>query len=134
MTEYIACSVLSSGDEGVRRAFCRLLTHGEFRQAFGRVLQTPAKVTMNLRELVEEAQRNARLATVAEVFHSLQDERHDADYNHRTTFTRSRALAAVDEARRAIKELHDIPGKDPAWQACVGLVLRARGRPSGFGA
>ena len=38
---------------------------------------------------------SAELLLVAEAFDFLQQERHDADYNHSTTFTRLRALEAV---------------------------------------
>ena len=124
LTLHVAHSVLPDTDDASRYAFCRLLAHGEFTTAFKRLLQKPASVPENLRELASLARTSDHVVNAARLFVRLQWERHDADYDHKSMFNRSRALDAVDMATHAIDDLDRVPYDDPAWQAFVGLLLR----------
>ena len=62
------------------------------------------------------------LATVAEVFVDLQDQRHEADYNTANRYTRQEASAAVASARRAIEAWGRIRSHPVARTFLVSLV------------
>lgn len=56
---------------------------------------------------------------------TLQQRRHDADYNPLARVNRSEALEASDQAELAIKSLRDTPRKDRRAFA-IQLLLRRR--------
>lgn len=72
--------------------------------------------------LVALAVASTDLLTIAECFIQLQQQRHDADYNHLVTFRRSSARQACQEVRAAIDAVDAVHGQ-PAWQAFATLVL-----------
>jgi len=66
------------------------------------------------------------LRTVAGAFESLQEIRHDADYNHSASFTRASALEAIDRAEEAFAAWEKIRGQSDADLFLIALLVRPR--------
>jgi hypothetical protein len=117
----VTWAVVPGGSDHVRWAFCRTFDHGPIESVAKWVLgqHRPPK---SIAGLVDVAERNEPIRTVAERFVLLKQWRHDADYNHLIVFGRANALDAVRESRAAIDAVNDVYGETP-WQAFASLVL-----------
>ena len=102
----------------LRRAF----SHGEMRTASRAFVSPnpPAWLT------VTGVRPSAEVRIVAGAFESLQEIRHDADYDHGVSFTRSSALEAVDRAEEAFAAWDTIHGQPDADLFLIALLVRPR--------
>jgi hypothetical protein len=57
--------------------------------------------------------RNARIRDVALAFQTLQQSRHEADYDHMADFTRPTTLSLIDQSRDASRKLQSLLSRAP---------------------
>lgn len=70
------------------------------------------------------AAASSSVVKAADQFSSLQDQRHDADYNHDKQVSRAEALAAVEAARTVVKVCKSTSKKiRPAMDCWCAMVL-----------
>ena len=81
-----------------------------------------------LTPLLEAPKDSDDALQVEDAFPSLQEARHEADYDHRADFSRPRTLNHVEDARAAVEAV----GRDPADAGLAAfrtlVVIRPQGR------
>ena len=114
--------VRTSGRFAHRNMIRRAFVHGDMRSTCRAFLQ-PTRPSWLIATGVSVS---PELLVVAEAFDFLQQERHDADYNHAAIFTRIRALEAARRATRAFAAWEQVRGQPDADLFLIALLVRPR--------
>ncbi len=93
-------------DESLRLLVSRAFVHGEMQRCSKSF--AAGNIPQKFDPIVAQAAITQQLKDVAQTFVSLQQARHDADYNLARRFKRREATALVEQAERAFAN----------WQAC----------------
>ena len=108
---------------GLRERASRAFSHAEMKKVCARF--TGARLTDDLIPLLSHGIL-PELLSVAEIFESLQEWRHIADYDVSFTFLRADALTSIGEARRAFSDWNLIRNTDEATVFLAALAFGAR--------
>lgn len=65
----------------------------------------PGAPPLKVRDTMMSLRSSSRLQDIALSFQTLQQARHEADYDHLADFTRPGTLSLIDQARDAIRKL-----------------------------
>jgi uncharacterized protein (UPF0332 family) len=105
----------------LRTALSRAFDHGIMKAASNRIQNT-----QHFPFTGEDPGVVADLRAVAKTFAQLQEKRHIADYDNRTFWTRTEALAQVKSAEQAFHAWKPIRHAQIAQEYLVSLVVRRR--------
>jgi hypothetical protein len=115
--------LLPASPPGLRERASRAFSHAEMKKVCARF--TARQLADDLAPLLK-GRLSPELLSVAEIFESLQDWRHIADYDVSFSFTRSDALSAIDESRQAFADWNAIRDTDEATVFLAALAFGAR--------
>lgn len=115
---------ISSPDPSLQRLIARASQHVEMKECCLKVSTQPSpnQEPNQLRRFVDPT---PEVEFIASTFVSLQGKRHEADYDHSVTFSRSDTQTQVALARRACEEWEIVRGSDSAKRLAV-LVLHGK--------
>lgn len=114
-----AQTVLPNGTADEIYELARHITHKSIKQVAAYVAgNTPPR---HLGPVVDRLRANAALSSVATTFIEVQEQREDADYNHRADFTRPGVLALVARSKAAILAVDQHAGSSD-FGAFFGLI------------
>jgi uncharacterized protein (UPF0332 family) len=105
----------------LRPALARAFDHGLRKAASNRV-QNIQKFPFTR----EDPKVASALRSVAKIFAQLQGERHTADYDNTTFWTRSEALTHAEVAERAFAAWRSVRNQQIAQEYLVSLLVRKR--------
>ena len=106
-----------------RHRLARSFSHNNLRLAC-EFVATPNKAPEEARTIATTASANAALVDVAEALLSLQEARHNADYDHLADFTKASVLQSVDVASDALDKLAALKGTGDAQRFISMLAMR----------
>jgi uncharacterized protein (UPF0332 family) len=107
-----AASGLYSGDKNRKAKIARTYQHKDMKQVAARFSRgdMPKLLSTAIAPTIE----GEKLRRVAETFVSLQDARHEADYDLTQTFTRAEVLALVEQVQQAFDDWEAVKAIDDA--------------------
>ena len=109
-----------------RWRLARLFTHASVRQVCDWIIgpgPPPPKVRVALMRL----RGNAAVFDIALAFQTLQEARHEADYDHMADFTKPATLTLIDQSRDAIRKLGRI-SRTADYSRFMAHLAMQRGR------
>jgi uncharacterized protein (UPF0332 family) len=110
-----------------RSTFARLFEHGKMRSASHKQ-RAKLDTFLNTNPLPGPELTSARnLHTVADTFSDAQQQRHTADYDNATTWTRAEVLSQIDLVTTAFQSWHAIRNEPQAHAYLLALL----GKPHG---
>ncbi len=108
-----ACAHLLPRSGNTQRwRLARLFTHRSLLQVCEWVLG-PKAPPLKVRITMLALRSSSRLQDVALAFQTLQQARHEADYDHMADFTRPVTLSLIDQSRDAIRKLELLSSRSP---------------------
>lgn len=93
-------------EQELRRVLARTFTHGEMQRASRAFAQGPNGLTIGLRRALGEAEVSAALRELAQLFHRLQDDRLEADYDPSVHWRRGDVLVQIKSVAASLEYLH----------------------------
>jgi hypothetical protein len=115
--------LLPSGTDDERWRLARSFDHGNVRRVCDWVLGGKGQPEV-ARPLIAAVRANAQLQDVALAFQTLQNARHEADYDHLADFTKVGALTLIDQARDAVGKLNGASGTADLERLLSLIALR----------
>jgi len=113
-------------DPDLRPRFSRAFEHGEMKQT-SQVFGRPNLSRDQLEKLAGGLTIPPDVQQVAQAFVTLQDARHDADYDLDKTFTAADVRALISKAQQAFQAWQSVR-KDPAAKMYLAAMLLGRRR------
>lgn len=95
--------LLPQGSQADRRRLCRSIGHRELREVCESVKKPKGRA--HYRPIIERLHQDQQLARLAESIADLQEQRHQADYDHLEPFSKERVLLALEVAETALNDL-----------------------------
>jgi uncharacterized protein (UPF0332 family) len=116
--------VSGSARHELRQTLRRAFDHGEMKGAarafVGGTILRPLLPVLKGRIVQPELKR------VAQAFVELQDQRHEADYDHMVAFNREETLGVVSQAERAFRDWKHVRGSVQADVFLTALLVQKR--------
>ena len=120
----VASDLLPDGTSEQRRELVRTFGHQELKACCAWIAGRQTTAPQSVKLLVDQL-RTSPLAAISDAFCDLQEARHRADYDHAAAISKPTAVAFVEDADRAMRDLANVAPNDR--QAFAVLVaMRSR--------
>jgi hypothetical protein len=120
----VVAGLLPEGTAEQRHELARTYGHQDIKHCCAWIAGRQGGVVRPVRPLVDQLKQTPFVA-ISDAFCDLQEARHRADYDHLATFSKPTAVAHIEDAEKAVRDLSTASAKD--LQAFVALVtVRAR--------